>query len=118
MITISPQFFKDVTLRRPTEPTAVVENEYVPAATADTTIKASMQPASHNTLLSLPEGERTRGPMDIITLDELRTADYTTKTEADIIIFNDIEYEIRDTAPWQYANLAHHEYVGLRRDKQ
>lgn len=59
---------------------------YEPNVPAEDAIRAVIQAASESDLRQLPEGERTEAYVAIWTKADLRTADETTKVQADRVI--------------------------------
>jgi hypothetical protein len=92
--TTDPGMFVDVTLRRPDSSGGYVNGNYVPAATTDTTIKGSIQPASGRELLDFPEAQRVKISRKIYTVVELRIGDDDTQNDSDRIIYDNEIFKV------------------------
>ena len=75
-------------------------------ATTDSviTIAASVQPASGQDLLRLPEGRRTNLTRVIFTTTELLTGDAGAANEADLVTIDGLEWEVQHVERWQDSN--------------
>lgn len=72
-----------------------------PGATSTTPLAVvAVQPASGRDLLRLPEGLRTRETIAIWTSDELRTANETTGTPADVVGYGGASYQVELVEDW------------------
>jgi len=63
-----------------------IKGVWNPSPTEEIAIKAKLQPISNADLLRLPEAQRTEATHIIWTETELKTADETAQTSADIIV--------------------------------
>jgi hypothetical protein len=112
------RFGRTITLRRPAAPGAFVDGIWQPAAMADTSITASVQPASGDDLLQLPEGNRTADTLKIFTTSELRNENDLTKTDPDILLIDGRQYAVHNVKTWPsgVGDLAHYECLAVRRN--
>jgi hypothetical protein len=69
-------------------------------AYTDTTIRASVYPATGKDLEALPEGERTRSVQIAECLSEVLTSEPSTPTSSDRLIFGGSTYLARNVQDW------------------
>lgn len=91
---------QDVTLRRFGAGTRDSFGAFVPGATVDTVIKASVQPMRGQELAILPEGERQKDQRKVYTLTELRTADQSLQAPPDQLLIDGLAYQVQQVEPW------------------
>jgi hypothetical protein len=110
----------NLTLKRVTGPSDIVDGIYQNAARGSVTFTGSVQPITGRELLDLPEAQRTREPKMVITETELKTLDKTAGTAADIVEYEGEDYEVTKVealAEWDGAGLAHYEVTMLKKDE-
>lgn len=100
-----PEFLEAVTRRRPAGAYGS-DGVWVTSGYADTTIQASVQPASQAQIDLLPEGERGGGAIvAVYTTDDIRSGDGTT-TDGDVIEHGGSSYRVGMVQKWPSYNLA------------
>lgn len=83
---------------------AVVRGVSQPTVDASLMITASIQPATGQDLLRLPEGRRTNLTRVIFTTTELLTGDQGEPNEADLVIIDGLSWEVQHVERWQDAD--------------
>lgn len=76
------------------------KGRYVPGATTELEIVASVQPAGGRDLQRLPEGQRTRETIAVWSPNEIRTANDAAGAAADRIEWQGRTYEVQLVEPW------------------
>lgn len=105
--------FSNVTRKRYTAG-SYVDGRWAAGGSDAATIIASVQPVrSQAELLLLPEAARTRGSVKIYTEDSIRTADESTQTPADRIVWDGEEWEVHVVDTWVYG-IAHSRAIAVR----
>jgi hypothetical protein len=94
-----------------------VDGRYLDASTATVTAQASVQPIRGRELLMLPEGWRTREPVQVYTETELLTVDEAAGTKPDQFAFGGRTYEVHRVEAWPYHGTTHYEAVALKVDE-
>lgn len=108
-----------ITRRRYSAGSRATTGYWTEGATTDTSITASVQPASGEDLQVLPEGERTRRAIKVYTTTELRTTSPQDGTRSDELVIaglvgiDDGTYQVESVAPY-YALLGHHKAIAVR----
>lgn len=87
-----------ITINRTTG--SYVNGLWVSGTPTTTQITASVQPAVGNDLLRLPEGQRNRETLKVISLGEMRTADPTLDQQADTFDLYGRTYQVEQVLPW------------------
>lgn len=82
------------------------------AVTPAPVIRASVQPASQDDMMLLPEGRRVSGAYRLYTDDVLLLASGTQN--ADIVIIAGADYEAMADASWQNSVINHRSYLLAR----
>jgi hypothetical protein len=109
--------FKSVPLiRRRKAGGGYVRGQWVPGKPGDEPFKGTWQPASGKMLELLPEGKRSRevykcfAPIDF----DFTSADAHGDDEADLIVWNEKEYEVTTAARWDNGIMPHWELLCTR----
>ena len=80
---------------------------------------ASVQQATPNELMMLPEAVRTRETLKIYAEEELRISDEKAGIKADSIVHNGKEYQVQKVDNWSYGNdLPHYKAICVKIDGQ
>jgi len=85
---------EDVILKRKTAGSRDGNGIWITPVPTETTIQVVAQSLTADERLALPEAVRTKETFKFHTKTELRTADEDTQTNADIIVYNDEEWEV------------------------
>lgn len=93
-----------------------VDGVWVNGIETSRTIKASVQPATHEQLLNLPEAQRTKSTLAIFTTEALNTVNLSNKISADRIEYNGETYEVQQVSPWVHRKLGHYEVLAVKAD--
>ncbi len=107
--------FQDVTLRQFAAGTYTA-GRWVPGASTDSTIVASVQPAKPAELQHLPEGDRTRGAVKFYTESTLQAGDESQGLQPDEITWDGEQWEVLHVWPW-VPGITHHKGLALRVDR-
>lgn len=111
-----------ITRRRYSAGSRAATGYWVEGSSTDSSITASVQPASGEELQVLPEGTRTKRAIRVYTTTELRTADPQAGTSADDLVISglvgidDGTYQVQHVKSY-YALLAHHKAIAVRRQE-
>lgn len=111
-----------ITRRRYSAGSRASTGYWVEGSSTDSSIVASVQPASGEELQVLPEGERTKRAIRVYTATELRTTDPQAGTSSDELVISglvgidDGTYQVQHVEPY-YALLAHHKAIAVRRQE-
>lgn len=90
-----------------------VAGRWVDGVNADTTIRASVQPAAARDLMHLAEGDRTKAAIKIYTDAELSEGNESQALVPDQVEWNGEQWEIQKV--WRHAlGLGHHKAIALR----
>lgn len=95
------------------EPGHWVDGEWVEGGDTTLAIEASVQPATQEDMLDLPEGKRKRGTYKLFTETELRTVTEGGQS-ADRTTIRGEAYEISAIAPWENDILPHYKALATR----
>lgn len=102
-------FFTDeITITRYTGST-YNKGRWVKGLSADTTIKASVQPITGNDTLYLPEGRSERDAYTLYTIDEIKGQD--EQQTGDILTIRGLKYEVLNVKKWSNTRSDHYEVV-------
>ena len=74
---------------------------YIELEPETTTIQAAVQPAKQEELVRAEEGRRVRGGVKIYTETELFTASVEDQRQADVIVWDGIEWEVEEVNDWE-----------------
>lgn len=107
------QFESGITVKRYAAAT-LIKGVYQAVTPTTFTITASIQPASGDEVMTLPEGDREKELLAVFTNTALRTIDQDTKTEADRITWEGSDYEVIKVSPWKMGALDHYECIVAR----
>lgn len=88
--------------------------EWQPGNITPFIIRASVQPAKGEDVMTLPENRRTAAVYKIFTETELRTAKEGAHN-SDIILLNNEEYEIMAVSRWQNRIIPHYQALAVKR---
>lgn len=108
-----------ITRRRYAAGSRGADGRWVEGTATDTSIVASVQPASGEELQRLPEGERTRVAIQVYTATELRATLQAGGTRSDSLIIaglvgiDDGTYQVAQVDPY-YALLGHHDAIAVK----
>lgn len=111
-----------ITRRRYAAGTRGGDGYWTDGAATDTSITASVQPASGKTLEILPEGERSKRSIRVYTTTDLRTTSPQDGTRSDELVIagvtgiDDGIYQVQHVES-HYALLAHHKAIAVRRQE-
>jgi hypothetical protein len=72
----------------------------------ETSIFGTVQPVGGEDLVRIPEGDRKTDRLKIYTSDQLFTSSDSTSNAADIIIINEIQYQVESVERWPDYNKA------------
>lgn len=109
-----------ITRRRRAAGTRAATGYWTPGAATDTSIVASVQPATGEDLQVLPEGLRTARGIRVFTSSELRTADPTVGTTSDELVIAGLygidsgTYQVQLVKAFLHRGLQHHDAVATR----
>lgn len=94
------EFMEDVILRRPSLTRFANEGEPIASYENDVAIRASVQPATADDVLSLSEGDRGSGALKRVwSASELQMADGETR-DADVIVWHDKSFRVVGQQDW------------------
>jgi hypothetical protein len=91
-----------------------VDGDFQPGAPSALTIKAHVQPASGQEMLTFPEGERTREAIRLYVDQQLRAADEAAQLAADVVTYNGVAYQVQRVMPWPLGGLPHWKAIAFR----
>lgn len=80
-------------------------------------VKANVQPMQPTELINLPESQRTKEGIKIYTDEILKTADEDKMTKADLVEWQDKEYEIHQIYDWSHSFLPYFKATAIKKDK-
>lgn len=106
----SNYFRKPYTLIRKTGG-RVVNNEIVDQVETVIIIKGSLQPATGDDTQSTPQGRYTSAQFKFFTNFKARSSSEYVDQNADVIIIDDIRYEVISVFPWQNGVLEHYKLI-------
>lgn len=86
---------QSITLRRSGARTVGSDGRDAAYTYTDSTISASVQPASGQVKQLLLDGERRRSPIEVETHSELRMADQFAGTPGDLLVVDGVTYELQ-----------------------
>ena len=101
---------KEVTVKR-YEASTIDHGRFVSGAETEFTAIISVQPVTGRELLNLPEAQRTKGVLKGYTVTELKTADETGKTKADVVVYKGKNYEVQTVEDWGEGDLQHYKVL-------
>ena len=101
------QFNQPVTVHR-TSVGSYTKGVYTEGSTSTEVIQASVQPASPNDLLPLPEGRRNAKAFRLYTATPLRLV---TDANPDRVVLFSEEYEVMHAAPWRNNVISHYKFI-------
>jgi len=87
-------FLEPAILRRKTAGSRDENGNWITPVPTETTIQVVAQSLTADERLALPEAVRTKETFKFHTTTELKTSDEVAQTNADIIVFDSIEWEI------------------------
>jgi hypothetical protein len=87
----------------------IVNGYAVPNGYTDRAVKINVQPLSKNDLLALPEGKRTVKRIKSYGANAFISADEQTKTNGDLLYYDNEWYECKTCVHWLHTPLAHYE---------
>jgi len=92
-----------------------VDGRWAGGASSSLSIVASVQPdrPRPDELLHLPEGDRAREGLRLYTATEVRTANETNNTPADMVTWAGEQWEVVKVEKWP-ASIAHYKALCLR----
>ncbi len=106
---------RPITLRRFAASTRGSDGRSAKGAPTDSKIQASVQPTPLNLMATLEEGDRRRQPRFVMTRTPIKVGSQYTTVEADHIIVDGVEYELRQAGEWDSASpRPHFEAIALR----
>lgn len=79
------------------------------------TITASVQPITGAEMKLLPENRREEEMLKIYTDSSLRTTEQLNEFNSDIVVINNIDYEVVKSFTWQNNVINHNKYILARR---
>lgn len=103
-VTLIMKYGKSVTLKRQSVAGSYVNRIFVPGVPAPSTIVMSIQPIDGETLMNMPEAQRTREFVKGYTATQLFTSDQSAMKKADLIIDGAKTYEVQKVEPWESTN--------------
>lgn len=89
------------------------DGKYVQGAGVSTSILASVQEASAKDLEMLEIGERTKDPIKVYTVADVRTNDQHTGAEADHLIVDGATYRVLQVGP-RHSLIPHRKILAVR----
>lgn len=95
--------FAETVTRTTTAPGSFVNGIYVPGATTDTDIIASVQPMNAEEMKNYPELQRSSEVFKLYTSEVLQVANEATGAVADVITMRGKQYQVQRVEPWEYA---------------
>lgn len=101
------QFNQAVTVHR-TSVGSYTKGVYTDGSHSTEVIQASVQPASPNDMIVLPEGQRNAKAFRLYTTAVLRLV--TDCNPDRVVLFNE-EYEVVRAEPWRNNVISHYKYV-------
>lgn len=93
---------------------SIVNGLYIPGSTTTSTIRAGVQPAVGEDLISLPEGQRERESYKIYSVSQMKTNDETAGIKADVLAFYGAEYEVQQVQRHYGLGLDHWKAIVTR----
>ena len=103
---------ESITLRRRAAGTRGSDGRWTPGASADSTIKASVQPATGDDLAILPEGLRQKRGKRVYTRTELRVGNLDDSTDADRLVIDGTVYQVQHVER-ERSVIAHYKAIAL-----
>lgn len=107
------EFGETVTRRRMAAGTWGTDGRFDHGSKTDTSITASVQPAGPKVLQQLPEGFRTRSPIELFSESELRTASQHDDTDSDYVQVDSVWYKVVSVEAHRVI-WAHYHAVAIR----
>lgn len=111
-----------ITRRRYSAGSRASTGYWTEGSTTDTSITASVQPASGKDLKLLSEGERTKRAIKVYTTADLRTTSPQNGTRSDELVISGVTgiddgtYQVQHVESY-YALLAHNKAIAVRRQE-
>ena len=111
------EIFVDATIVR-TDAGVYTDGRWVDgAADAPVPVRVSLQPATADQVIRLPEGDRDRETLSVWTNYVLQVSNEQNKFKGDTMTFNGIKYRIAWKKPW-FVGISHSEALAVRMDDQ
>jgi hypothetical protein len=101
-----------ITLRRRAAGTRGTDGRWDAGASTDSTIRASVQPASGDDLAILPEGLRMKRGKRVYTKTELRVGSLDDGTDADRLVIDSTVYQVQHVERVRSV-IAHYKAIAL-----
>lgn len=95
-------------------PGEYIKGKWVDGSNQEIELEGNVQPMRGHELLTLPESDRTKDVIKVYTVESLKTLDERTKTKADLVIWNDLVYQIVKTMTYQMGVLNHTKSIAVR----
>lgn len=95
-------------------PGGYVKGKWVNGVSEEIEIEGNVQPMRGHELLALPESDRTKDVIKVYTVENLQTLDELTQTKADLVIWNDLVYQVVKTMTYQMGILNHTKSIAIR----
>lgn len=74
--------------------------KFIPGASTTITINASIQPATPDDILTLPEGDRTKESFRFYSYPELKNIDVSRLREGDVVPYRAANYRVASVEHW------------------
>lgn len=91
-----------------------VKGKWIDGVQTEMDIEGNIQPMRGHELLALPESDRTKDVIKVYTVETLRTLNEAEKTKADLVIWNNLVYQIIKTMTYQMGVLDHTKSIAVR----
>lgn len=106
-----------ITVKRPSAGDYDSDGHWTEGDYDENDILANVQGLSPSEVQLLPEGFRTRRAIKIYSATELKEADVTTGTSADVIVYEDEEFEVHSAQQYKKM-LPHWKTIAVRKPKE
>lgn len=111
---------KAIVLRQEGEGVWTLDGKYIPAWQKEIPIRCSIQPTFFGSERQklLPEGVTHRDVRDLYTVTPLQVGSEKRQHIADIVVFNEVEYEVFEVSEWfsGTGRLDHYKATIIRKD--
>lgn len=106
-------FRKPLTVKRPSGGSYVNGVWVDDTAPTETTVQASVQPATTEDLQSLPEARRQLGAYRIYSTTKFQSLEEDVNNP-DIVVIGGFDFEVAQVQPWQNGVIPHYKAIAVR----
>lgn len=113
MLGLIDSFGEDLVVRRMVGNGNYQSGVYTPGAFDDLTIKAVVEVMNADEMMLLPEGSRLKEAIKIYTEESLQLNSSDKLRHADVVVWNDVEFEVQKSERWLQVGLKHWKSVAV-----